>query len=269
MFKSLFRFYINSSIHVAFAILSLLILTFLRFEIKIDLILLLFVFLASVTGYNFVKYAPVAKLHHKSLTQRLQIIQLFSLCCFIGLLVVCFFVKTEIIAISIALGFINLIYAVPLPKKSLREIPLLKVFIIAIIWAIVTVIFPFLYIDTLSPFNELWVFEIIERFFLVVLLMVPFEIRDYQYDKSYLKTIVMVMGIRQTKLFAISLIVLFFSIRILVGLEIQDIVFYSLLYLSLGIFISISSFHQKPYFASFWVESLPIFWMLTYILMNS
>ena len=41
-----------------------------------------FLFYGTITGYNFVKYAGVAKLHHRSLTTHLKIIQIFSLICF-------------------------------------------------------------------------------------------------------------------------------------------------------------------------------------------
>jgi hypothetical protein len=48
--RQLFDFYINSSIHVALAVVSLSWLTLLEFEIPFDECILLFIFFASVTG---------------------------------------------------------------------------------------------------------------------------------------------------------------------------------------------------------------------------
>jgi hypothetical protein len=264
--KPFFKFYINSSIHVALAVASLLGLTFLKSEIAIDFNLFVFVFLASITGYNFVKYAPVAKLHHRGLTQQLQIIQIFSFFCFIGLMISCFYVSFQVIYLGFVLGIINLMYAIPLYKSNLREVPLLKVFLIALIWAVVTVVFPFIYDENSRNFNEKWTFELIERFFLVVLLMVPFEIRDYPYDKKYLETIVSTLGLTNTKLFSIILIIGLFTLRLLI-FDFNNILFYVLVYLSLSYVILVSKLHQKPYFASFWVEALPIFWLILAFLM--
>ncbi len=259
--KAFFRFYISSSIHVALSVVSLLSLTYLKFEVSPDFNLYIFVFLACITGYNFVKYAPVARLHHRSLTQQLRIIQLFSLLCFLGLVVNSLFVGIEVIYFSTVLGLLNLLYAVPVYKRNLREVPLLKVFLIATIWSSVTVVFPFLEENRTEAFDVYWSFELVERFFIVVLLMVPFEVRDYPYDKAYLKTIVSSLGLIRTKILSMIVIIGLLLIRWLI-FEPDEILFYVLLYLSLSYVIIISRLNQKAYFSSFWVEGLPVFWLI-------
>jgi len=259
--KSLFKFYINSSIHVALSVVSLTIITFIRFDVKIDLHLLTFIFLATISGYNFVKYAPVAKLYHRSLTKRLKVIQFFSFLCGILLFVSCFYIKKEVIYLSIILGLLNMFYAIPAPKSSLREIPLLKIFVIAVIWATTTVCFPFIYVGDSISFNNLWVFELIERFFLVVLLMVPFEVRDYPYDRNRIVTIISSLGLDKTKKIALFVIVISLLSRILMT-GLNNIWVDLLIYSSLILVIVMSNENQRLYFASFWVESLPIFWLI-------
>jgi len=59
MLSLLFNRYVNSSVHVAFAVCSLVGVTCLEFDINSTISLLGFVFFATVTGYNFVKYAVV------------------------------------------------------------------------------------------------------------------------------------------------------------------------------------------------------------------
>src|SRR5690554_4598680 len=83
LFKQIFDFYIDSSIHVALAVFALSWITLLRFHIPYDSAALYFIFFASISGYNFVKYFGIARFRHRSLTNWLKCIQLFSLVCFL------------------------------------------------------------------------------------------------------------------------------------------------------------------------------------------
>ena len=82
-FKKLLDFYINASIHVALAVYAFVRITEFYLDLSYNESLDFFLFFATITGYNFVKYAGVAKLHHRSLTKNLRVIQLFSLSCFL------------------------------------------------------------------------------------------------------------------------------------------------------------------------------------------
>lgn len=261
-FKRLFRFYINSSIHVSFAVVALSLFTFNRHQLPVDYMLLAFIFLSSITGYNFVKYAPVARLHHRSLTQQLRQIQIFSFVVFIVLLVSLFFIRPKVILISIILGMLTLLYAIPIGKKNLREIGLLKVFIIAFIWAATTYVLPFItesfqWKDLIKLIN----FECIERILWVVLLMIPFEIRDLRFDEKHLKTLVSTFGVWKVKIGSLLVLVLLF-IQKIYTFNIEKIWLYSCIYLSLAVVILLAKPIQKPYYSSFYVEALPIFWMI-------
>ena len=112
-------FYINSSIHVALAVLSLSWITLIEFDIPYDESILYFIFFATITSYNFVKYFGLAKFHHRRLATWLKLIQVFSLCCFIGL---CFYVyqlnSTTLIYVFGA-GIVTFLYAIPLTSISL------------------------------------------------------------------------------------------------------------------------------------------------------
>ena len=50
-----------------------------EFEIDFNISLLWFVFFASITGYNFVKFFGLAKFHHRSLATWLKLIQVISI----------------------------------------------------------------------------------------------------------------------------------------------------------------------------------------------
>src|SRR5690606_22587400 len=152
LLKQIFNFYIDSSIHVALAVYALSLVTLLEFGIPYDEIVLYFIFFATITGYNFVKYFGLARFNIGSLTNWLKVLQVFSFCGFIGL---CYFaLKLEPMSLILILGFVmfTFLYAIPfLPNKilydkhkNLRNVSGLKVYIIALVWAGVTVVLPLL-----------------------------------------------------------------------------------------------------------------------------
>lgn len=262
--KDLFDFYINSSIHLSIAVVCLTAVTYLNFNVPVDYSLLLYVFLASVTGYNFIKYAGIAKFHHFGLPKNLRIIQIFSFVVFIGLLISIFYQSLSVLIFSGIMGIFTGLYALPVlyNKKSLRGIPGLKIFIIAFVVAGVTVLMPLLYKTHLFH-RDIWL-DFLQRFFIVIVLVLPFEIRDLKYDMADLRTIPQVLGVRRTKRTGYVLIGVFLLLELFKQENNPEYVF-SLLFLAfLGyLFLKNSFIRQGRYYASFWVEAVPIFWFLS------
>ncbi|MDA9646729.1 hypothetical protein N9S93_01550 [Flavobacteriaceae bacterium] len=135
--KRFLDFYINSSIHVALAVLSFCFLTAFELDLKLSIYFYISVFCASVSGYNFVKYFGLAKFYYRSLTTKLKYIQTVSLLSGIGFLYAFFMLRTPSQLLLIFLGFITFLYAIPLGIKTprnLRSIGGVKIYIIAIVW---------------------------------------------------------------------------------------------------------------------------------------
>ena len=78
LLSSVFRFYISASIHVAFAVLALVGISWIEYDLQIPNALWFFVFFGTITGYNFVKYANIAGLGHRELKDSRRSIQIFS-----------------------------------------------------------------------------------------------------------------------------------------------------------------------------------------------
>lgn len=264
--KRVFAFYINASIHVALAVLSLLAITVLEYHLVIPIELWLFVFLGALTGYNFVKYAKVAGLHHRSLTNSLKTIQIFSGICFVFLAFIAFKLSIQTLMITAAFGLATFFYAVPFVRhKNLRNFSGLKIFVVAFVWAGVTVIVPVVASDATISINILLTF--LQRILIVVALILPFEIRDVPYDALNLKTLPQQVGVKSTKLIGEGVLLLclvfeFFKVNSEVAYIISLLVFCSVL----GWILVISKTEQSRYFSSFWVEGLPILWYLLFIL---
>lgn len=262
-------FYINSSIHVSLAIVSLTLVTLINFKVPLDKNFLLFVFCASITGYNFVKYAGIAKLRHRSLARNLRFIQIFSFIAFLGLLYTLFFLPVFVIILAGILGLFTLLYALPVfpGNNNLRGISGMKIYIIALVWAGATVLLPL--VQKMNFFQWDTVITLIQRFCLVFSLTIPFEIRDLRYDMAQLQTIPQRMGVVKSRVAGILCIYAFVMLEFLKEtFELAT----SLSVIGVGVLavvlIKHSKINQSKYYASFWVEGVPIFWLMILIAIN-
>jgi len=275
LLKQALDFYINSSIHVAFSVLALAFITSFEFELTPNINLLFFIFFASITGYNFVKYYGLAKWHHRHLTRWLKTIQIFSFLCFLAMCYFTFLLSVKILVVITIFGLVTFLYAVPfLPKKmyldesmNLRNISGLKVYVIAFVWAGVTVLLPIISENNILG-ADVWI-TFFQRFLFVIVLMLPFEIRDLQYDDLKLSTIPQKIGMKQTKLVGTILLMVLFFLEFFKD-EIKPSHLISLLIISFisMIFIILSKKNQSKYYSAFWVEGLPIVWLVTILFLD-
>ncbi|WP_370227677.1 hypothetical protein [Mesoflavibacter sp.] len=267
--KQLLDFYINSSIHVALAVYALSWITLLVFNLPYDENILYFNFYATITGYNFVKYFGIAKWHHRSLAKWLKVIQVFSFFSFLLMLFYAFRLEPKVIVVLTGLGLITFLYAIPFwPKQmyldehqNLRQISGLKVYIIAAVWAFTTVVLPILN-NNQELETKVWI-TVLQNFVFVLALMIPFEIRDLKYDSIKLATIPQQIGVKKTKILGVLLLLFFlglnvFKEEILIHFLYKEVIVAFVLML----FILFSTKHRNKYYASFWVEALPILWLL-------
>ncbi|MFK7782054.1 hypothetical protein [Psychroserpens sp.] len=273
--KTVFDFYINSSIHVALAVVALSWVTCLEFGVFFDINMACFIGLASITGYNFVKYFGLAKFHHRSLSNALKTIQIFSMFCFI---VMCYFLqnlnRASLIAIGI-FGMITFLYAIPLlpnrffvdTKQKLRSVSGLKIYIIALVWSGVTILLPV--INSAYDLHGDVILSSVQRFIFVIVLMLPFEIRDLNYDSLKLATIPQRIGVKRTKTIGLILS----SVLIVLEFFKDDInqshlLTLILIVLVIVLFLMNAEKHQGKYYSSFWVESLPMWWLVLLLMLS-
>ena len=271
--KQLLDFYINSSIHVALAVYALSWITLKKLNINGDATILYFNFFATITGYNFVKYFGIAKWHHRSLANWLKVIQVFSLVCF-GLM--CYYalqLQNNSLLLITGFGMVTFLYAIPfLPKKwyldtqqNLRDISGLKVYVIALVWCGVTVILPVF--NNNGMFSQDAIITIIQNFILVIALMLPFEIRDLNYDSLKLATIPQKIGVKNTKRLGYILVLLFYFVEYFKDkIDATGLLFQFVISIILCVFIYFANEDRNAYYTSFWVEALPVIWMLLMLL---
>ncbi len=260
--KILFNFYINASLHVSLAVYALLRITELYYNLPHHKVLSLVIFFGTVTGYNFIKYAGIAKLYHRSLTENLKVIQLFSLGCFVLLLYYMSQLSIKILLYFIPIGLLTLFYAVPITKgftKSLRNVPAAKIWVIALVWAISTVMMPIIAVQKVTDIKIILL--CVQRFLFVTVLTIPFDIRDLPFDKRSLQTIPQLLGVARTKKFGFVLLALTMVIEFYITPSFAHKTAFVIIFIVLLFLLQRAKTKQSKYYASFWVEGLPIFWM--------
>jgi len=127
-----------------------------------------------------------------------------------------FYVNTVIRWIILISGLIALLYSLPLKGSagflSLRGIPFLKTFLVALVWSLTTVLVPLAGNSGGIPEGKMsWIF--IERFFLIFPLALLFDIRDMGQDREEgIRTIPVVFGEKMTRKLVVRSVLLFIFI---------------------------------------------------------
>ena len=220
------------------------------------------------------KYAGIAQLHHRSLTHRLKIIQVFSIVSFIAMLYFLAHLPRSVWGVLVLSVLFTLFYAVPLnviksrsnKRRTLRDIAGIKILIIGVVWSLTTVILPAIATGDFI----VWDLAILslQRLLWVVVLTIPFEIRDLPYDRISLGTIPQRMGVRRAKLLGYLLLLVQVLLVFMRDQYDQEIIVVDIVGVCIaGLFLWRATVSQSRYYASFWVEAAPIFWLASSLIL--
>ncbi len=268
--KQVFNFYLDASIHVAFAVVSFYFISVEMLKVSTNWSLAGFLFFGTIVCYNFIKFGVEAKKYLMVSNPYHKLIQGFSFVCF-GLGGYFFFglSNTLVFAILVLLG-VSVFYAIPLlpHAKNLRNLAGLKTYLVALVWTGCTVLLPVL--DNDLGFTWPVTIALIQRFILVLVLLLPFEIRDMRLDGPELRTLPQRIGVSKTKKIGYVLLLLFMVLPFFNGEVRFSIIAVQVVVCGILVFIlMITSEEQSRYFSSFWVEGLPLLYMLLFFLVQS
>ncbi|MEO7976263.1 hypothetical protein [Flavobacterium sp.] len=266
LLKQIFNFYLNSSIHVALSCYALVQITFHVFYIQYDQPMALFVFFGTIVGYNFVKYDALVRVKKNPISSQLKIIAVLS---FISVILVgyCFFQLKRITQIaSFGIFAITALYTLPFfpNRKNARNWAGVKIYIVALCWVGATLVLP--YINAEIPFTANFFIKCIQRFILVFVLILVFEILDLANDDPHLKTVPQTIGVKRTKILGFSLLVPFWIVGIWT-FSFHELIINLIMVVMLMLFIFFANPSRSKYYTSFWVESVPILWWLMMVLL--
>ena len=245
--KIIFRLidiYLHASIHIAFAVFSLLQITKLSFNNTSTSKLDYFVFFGTILGYNFLRYFEVFWKGIFKLKSNVDII----LVSFLSLLVSIYFYTELELKIQIAFIAISLLV---LMYPFIRKFPMIKMVFVSFCLTLITV-----YILQINENINFGYFS--QRLIIIFCLLIPQEICDLESDAKTIKTLPQIIGIYNLKILGYLLL----SVFCLLDFNLLNAVFAVLV--SFAIFYS--NINQSKYYTSFWVESLPIVWWILILL---
>ncbi len=267
IYKQIFNFYIDGSIHVALSCYALVRMTQQMFQIFQDETIAYFAFFGTIVGYNFVKYEALARAKKAQMRKELKVISVLS---FLSLLVVGFyFFQLQRITqiISFAVLVLTLLYTLPFfpNRKNARNWAGLKIYIVALCWVGVTVVLPVLNaeIDITSDFY----LKCVQRFLLIFALILIFEIIDLANDDPHLQTVPQQIGVKRTKIVGMLLLIPFYFLEFLkTNFDQKQLIVNLILVSIISLFLLLANEKRSKYYTSFWVESIPILWLLMLVL---
>ena len=271
--EKIFNFYIFSNIHVAIAAFCLTKITLLEYGIENHL-LPIFVFFSTIAAYNFIRLYRITKVQHwlnhflnknKKTVLGLTLISVFIL------IYQSFFLQLKTLFALVPFGLFSLFYVVPILKKNdspiaLRSISFLKLFLIAFSWAGVTVLVPFINYNIELHSKEIIIF--IQRFLILLAITIPFDIRDMNFDNVNLKTLPQYIGIKKSKVVGLFLLMLFLGLEFFKGSTESNYRINFIIALISLFFLLKATEDQNKYYSAFFVESIPIFWLLLVVFMK-
>ncbi|MBP6557190.1 MAG: hypothetical protein KA213_02420 [Flavobacterium sp.] len=226
-----------------------------------------FAFFGTIVGYNFVKYDALARTQKLQMRTQLKVIALLS---FLSLLMAVYsFLWLERTTQLIALLFfgITLLYTLPFfpNRKNARNWAGVKIYIVALCWVGVTLVLPI--INAEIPLTTYVFLVAIQRFILIFVLILIFEIIDLKWDDPHLKTVPQQIGVKRTKWVGSLLLVGFLSLEFLdTNFNSQTMTLKSGVAITVFLFLLFANQKQSKYYSSFWAESIPVLWWVLLLL---
>ncbi|WP_445381406.1 hypothetical protein [Robiginitalea sp. IMCC43444] len=258
-FLVIFRLYIKASIHAALALTALIAVTEMVFHVPVAPAYYALVFFGGIAGYNAIKYGVEPWKHRWDFRGGHALLGIFSLCSLGVAFIQLFYLPLDTVILLGCCVVLVLFYSTPVRPgvRNLRSFGILKVIWVSLVWTLLSVCIPLWETAVLGQ-RDFWL-ETLQRFLWIIILMLPFEIRDMKLDPLSLRTIPQRIGERNTLLVGYFLTLCFYGLGFLKENP-ESLDGYgktiALVLLSVGLWGS--SLPQRRYYASFGIESIPI-----------
>ncbi len=261
--KNIFDFYLESSIHVALSCFSLVLMTYHVFGIQTNWNVAFFAFSGTVTGYNFVKYDALARVGEKAISRKLKAITVLSFFTFLasGFCFLKLNLKTQMIGLFFLA--ITVLYTLPFfpNKRNARNWAGIKIYMVAVCWVGISLVLPVFEsgIEITSDFY----LKCIQRFLLIFILILIFEIIDLKQDDPHLKTVPQQIGVKRTKTAGFLLLLVFYFLEFLrIQIDKNQLIINFSLVMITAFFLFFAKETKSKYYTMFWVEMIPVLWWL-------
>ena len=272
LLKRILDFYIFSNIHVALAVFCLVKITLLTYGIHSNSVPFFCLF-STIASYNLIRIFRVEEVQpwfFEFIKNNKSILVLLTVFSVIATLYFAFGFSLQTLLWLLPFAIATLFYVNPFAIKnkrfSLRYVALIKLFLIAISWAGVTVLIPLIQHKINLDSNE--IIMLVQRFLFVVAITIPFDIRDMSYDNENLKTLPQAIGIQKSKWLGLLFLMLFLGFEFLkTPIQPEQLQIHFFIVLATLLFLVKANENQNKYYSAFFVESLPIAWLSLFLLL--
>jgi hypothetical protein len=120
-----------------------------------------------------------------------------------------YFINLTSLILLGTIGVISVFYAwrVKSSGKTLREIPYLKIYLIAVSWVVVCFVWPIL--QEQHHVSDYW-HILLSSLLFIFSATIPFDIRDLPFDAAHQKTIPHIFGVKKAKIIALAALIISF-----------------------------------------------------------
>lgn len=223
------NFLLYSNLFVSFCAVALVYRSLILFNLSIteNINLLILTGLTTFVAYNFQRIVRFEQqpIEENMQTQRLKwtykyknYLKIISIIVTVISVKLFFSLHLNAKIMLLFVGFISFFYVIkfiPINKKwiSLREIPYLKLLLIALVWSVVTVVLPMFNQTNVPALSAQFYLILLQQFLFILAITIPFDNRDVAFDVAQnLKTLPVLMG--KTNAVGISVALLIFCILI-------------------------------------------------------
>ena len=256
--KSIINIIVDSKLWVSLCATSLCLCTEIFLNTN-NFFVTIFVFTSTFLAYNF---HHITRVNQKF---KSKINLLFLILSFLVSIICCFNFQPNSVLLVVFFAIVSFLY-----PKCLRNIPVLKVFLISIIWTLST-FFLIVVENNIHISQDIWIL-LVSRFLFVFSITIPFDIRDLDLDNKELCTIPQILGVR--KALVLSQISMFISSGLFFlqnkNRTINNVEFYSIILICLiaiGLFSKCFK-NKNPFFYSFYIEGISFIKFVLLLLAN-
>ena len=247
------------------------------FGIPVEKPMAYFAFFGTIVGYNFVKYDSFVRTKKLQIRLSLKSIVFISFFSFFATGFFFFHLQRITQIVSVAFLALTLLYTLPFfpNRKNARNWAGVKIYIVALCWVGVTLVLPVLNSE-IAITTEFYL-KCMQRFLLVFVLILIFEIIDLANDDPHLQTVPQQIGVKRTKILGYVLLMVFCGLEFFnsnincnssgnINLNFLPLPLTFVIAIDIAIFIALfllfANEKRSKYYTSFWVESVPILWWL-------
>lgn len=211
-----FNYLIFGNVFIAVCAVLMSYYTFAVFDEPVSLILLGFIFFASISSYSFHSYLPTTEKEYSEKVKwglkRRKYFLFLLIIGSVGAAAFLFFLKQDL-KLILALLLFTVLYSSPKIKFEkftfFKRFGTAKTIYLAAIWTLVTVSLPLSAMDTNTDNAGILFFT--NRFFLIYAICILFDLKDKEYDiRRGIKSIITILDDKKVELLFYICIILFF-----------------------------------------------------------